>query len=152
MAVFIEQGYTTESGDFVSQKIFYFSGVNNISDRHSATNIKINSPGKSSEDSVALNLSGIQRFISFEFKLIDDGTDHSGGENIKTIDEQYNYLKNVILSGKTDVQFRININGLIVTTCLIDDLSLNPTFENPNYYKGSIQLTDGKNPLSIITS
>lgn len=155
MVIKIEKGSLNSSDQFVSaSKEFIFSGVNNLSDRHSAPNIKINAPGKNSQDSIALNLSGLQRFISFDFKIVNDGEDKSGGTEsggVRTIDEQYQYLKNTILDGSTDVQYRITINDLIVLTCLIDDLTINPTFSNPNSYNGSIQVTDGKNPLSVNT-
>jgi len=158
MVIKLEKGHLNESNVFVSDsKEFIFQGVNNITDRHSAPNIKINAPGKKSEDSIALNLSGLQRFLSFYYKLLNDGSsfDVSNGTHtstVITIDEQYDYLKNVIMDGSTDIQFRLTIGTLVIITCLIDDLSLNPTFENPNHYKGSLQVTDGKNPLSVVTT
>ena len=154
MVIKLEKGKLNGSNEFVTSKTFIFQGVNNVSDRHSAPNIKINAPGKSSEESIALNLSGLQRFIGFEFRLLNDGTsfDVSGGTEsggVITINDQYDYLKNTILSGDTGVQYQITVNDIIVTTCVIDDITLNPTFENPNYYKGSVQLTDGKNPMAV---
>ena len=150
MVIKLEKGNLDQNNNFVpSGEFFIFSGVNNLSDRHSASNIKINAPGKGSSESVALNLSGLQRFVSFDFKLIDDGTDKSNGLNKITIDDQYDYLKNSFFSGNTDSQYRLSVGTLIVIKCLIDDLTINPTFENPNYYKGSIQVVEANNPFSV---
>jgi len=155
MVIKIEKGYLDSNENFVTTKTFIFSGVDNVSDRHSSPNIKISAPGKSAEDSVAFNLSGLQRFISFDFRLINDGTDKSDGTNttqVVTIDEQFTYLKDIFLDPSSDVQYRITINNLITQLCMIDDITINLTFNNPNYYKGSIQLSIGSNPLSINTS
>ena len=59
------------------------------------------------------------------------------------------FMKNTFISGKADIQYRITINTLVIITCMIDDLTITPTFSNPNFYRGSIQLGEGKNALSI---
>ena len=150
----IKRGTLDGSGNFVATGglSFKFTAADNLTDRHTAPNVTINAPGQGSEETTAFNLSGLQRFVGFDFKLQDTNEDKSLGTNaspVITIDEQYTYLKNTFLSGASDIQFQMSIGTLIVINCLIDDLPLNPTFSNPNYYKGSIQLSEGKNALSI---
>ena len=150
----IKKGSLDSNGDFVATGglTFIFSGVDNFNDRHSSPNITINAPGQGSEETSNFNLGGLQRFISFDFQLINDGTDKADGTHtsaVTTIDEQYAYLKDTFLSGASDIQYQISWGTLVVVNCLIDDLPLNPTFNKPNFYKGSIQLSEGKNSLSI---
>ena len=154
MVIKLQRGSLDSNGDFVATGglTFVFSGVDNVTDRHSAPNTTINSPGQGSEETSTFNLGGLQRFVGFEFKLVNDGSDKSDGTNaspVITIDEQYTYLKNTFLSGKSDIQYQLTLNALLVINSMIDDLSINPTFSNPNHYRGSIQVSEGKNALSI---
>ena len=150
----IKRGTLDSSGNFVSAGglTFKFTGANNVTDRHSAPNTTINAPGQGSGETTTFNLGGLQRFFGFDFALINDGTDKSDGTHtstVITIDQQYDYLKNTFLSGGTGVQYQISWGTLVVINCMIDDLTLTPRFENPNQYKGSIQVSEGKNALSI---
>ena len=150
----LKRGTLDGSGNFVPTGglSFKFTATDAMTDRHSAPNTTINAPGQGSEETTTFNLGGLQRFVGFDFKLQNTGEDKSLGTNaseVITIDEQYDYLKNTFLSGDTDIQYQMSIGTLVVINCMIDDLSINPTFSNPTFYKGSIQISEGKNALSI---
>lgn len=154
MDIKIKRGKLDSNGNFdpVGGLTYIFSGVDNLPDRHSASNTNINAPGQGSAETTSFNLSGLQRFVSFDFKIMDSAIDTSEGTNtteVKTIDEQYKYLKNVFLSGETNIQYQLSIGDLVVINCNIDDLTINLTFNSPNKYNSSIQVSEGKNALSI---
>ena len=129
---------------------FTFSLVNNVVDRDTTANIDISAPGQKAESTTVINLSGLKRFISFDFKLVNDGNDKSNGSNIITVDQQYDYLKNTVLTGKTDEEYTLVVNTRINVTGLLIDNSLRQTFENNvSYVEGSIQIQVGKNPFKV---
>ena len=140
-----------------SGKKYTFEGVKNITKRAVATNITINSPGQGSDENYALNLNGIQQQVSFSFSLHerdDDSADGTHSSQVKTPDEQWEYLDNDLMTGSFEEEYTLvwNPSGskvLINMKGLIDDLSLSATDDQPTTYDGSLSITKGKNPYNV---
>ncbi len=138
MAITISNGTNT----------YTFSGVNNVSDSHQSPNVSINGANQGSASTQLYNVMGLTRDFSFDFQIINDGTDHSNGSSKVTIDQQYDYLKNTVLNGEFATEYTLTIGSLITVTGLIEELTINLTFNNPNFYKGTIRIKEGSNPLA----
>jgi len=138
MAITISNGTNT----------YTFSGVNNVSDSHQSPNVSINGANQGSAQTQLYNVMGLTRDFSFDFQIINDGTDHSNGASKVTIDEQYLYLKDTLLSGAFATQYTLTIGSLLTVKGLIEELSIQITFNNPNFYRGTIRIKQGANPLA----
>ena len=54
------------------------------------------------------------------------------------------------MTGKTDEEYLININGLVIVRGLLNDLTVTQAFvNNVSYYQGSLQLVVGSNPFKV---
>lgn len=161
MVIKIERGKLNSSEtdivrDGVTNIEYQFSGVDNMELRTTTPNVNLQAGGQDSKDAIGFSMSGKQGFVTFSFKIIDDGTDKSNGTSGRdntslgctTIDEQLKFLRS-FHTGAIDRQYYLDVNGIITGLYMIEDLTITPTFNKPNYYQATIQLSEAKNLLSI---
>lgn len=134
-----------------------FAWANNVVDNVSINNISFNIPGGASADNFIANFGGFKRLITIDFVLQNDGTDKSiDGDNIITLSQQWDYLLDTIIQGKSgsgayfDVLYSLTIyrdgSPNKSYTGGIDDISLigNPATSG-TLINGSLTLMVGTN-------
>lgn len=103
-------------------------------------------PDEEAEKSIIINL-GRDRTINFPFTLRKTETDASNGDNIKTIQEKFDYLNDVIITpGLTDLYTLDLVTSVFSKTGIkgiSDSLVFNPSSDKPNTLSGSFSLSVG---------
>lgn len=133
---------------------FHWGG--NVTDVISLNSVTIPIPGETSENNVVTNIGGLKRLITFDFRLVNDGTDKSTSSDSKiTLQDQWDFLMDTVVEGSTageqhKVSYTIQIyrNGVTKTfTGILQQVQVNPSDGSP-FIEGSLTLEEGSNPLA----
>ena len=154
MAIFITRPVVgTETG---TTRKYIFQEVNNMQDRSIQNNIKFSSPNQGSDESIVFNLNGISRIVSFNFNIVDDGTDKADGTHTSTVitlQQQYDYLKQVFVTGDTGAEYTLTVefdgSTLFIVSGMINNLTPNLVFNRPNTINVTFEFEEGNNPLKV---
>lgn len=142
-----------------TSKEITFHKVSSITDNINIAAFSFASPGSSADNNIVSNLGGFNRLVSFDFELVNDGTDRSGGDTITTIDEQWDYIMDTIVqapgAGNKVSQITYNVvvqrySGTKTYTGMLEDIEISPREGDPNkILRGRLTLRiGGNNPFS----
>ena len=127
---------------------YNFSIINSINDRQSKPVNYVHVPGGAATSSVLLSMTGMERHITIDFKLVNDGTDKANGtytSTVKTLAEQKAYLQNEIQqTGYNAVaKFYGDYYDASGVTCSIEEILFLPNKRNPNQMQAIMKLAVG---------
>ena len=130
-------------------KYFYFRGVSGYKTNQKQTALSVPLISTTGANTFLFRFSGQILKISFSFALWDDGTDRSSGDNIVTIAQQIEYLRDTIFDAAYNSSWEVyDANGLIfdvggVFTGVIEDINIEPKKGANTIVNGSIVLKQG---------
>lgn len=150
-------------------KSILFHSASGVTENVTINSISFAIPGQTSDQNISLNLGGFTKLTSLNFKLVDNGTDVSEGDNIVTLKEQWDYIMGDETSGEDglvqDSSGSGNTTNLLYTlrvwftnkdgssqykyyTGTLEDISIEPV-EGESFLRGRLTLRQaGSNPLA----
>ena len=134
-----------------NSKEFLFRGVTPFEVNKTQPPISIPLVNTSSENTILFRFIGQSEFITFSFALFDDSTDVSNGTSssaITTVNEQIEYLKDIIFTDNFDVDWKLiqssffpsDVTGI---TGVISDLKISKNAGQTTVAFGSITFQRG---------
>lgn len=124
--------------------------VDNWKEKVSQQSWQMDFPESAPQDRLIMRLSGQEMNISFTSSIYDSGSDLSNGDNIKTKDEQKQYVYGT--GGDTTASiYTPNMSdtwtltvGSEQFTCVLSDVSVNKLAGNPHEYEVNWSMLVGK--------
>ena len=148
----INQSKITNNSNNKGLKFHWISTVN---DNLTVNNVSFSQVGSDASQNYVANLGGFKDLLTADFALYEDGTDKStDGDNIITLKQQRDYLKNTIIQGigagdsQGDVLYTLTmfISGTTEDTIGgIDGVQIRFSPQEANLLRGSITLIRGTN-------
>lgn len=151
MAIYITRN--TVDGETGTIRRYNFTAVNNLTDRNVINALTFQAPNQDEGGASAFNLSGKSRVISFNFEILDDGTDKSNGTHtstVTTIKEQYQYLVSTLMNPRFDTEFTLVVEleagvQLFSLSGFLSNLTPTVTFQRSTVIACQLEFTPGTN-------
>lgn len=127
---------------------FYFRGAAPVRNNKNQPVISVPLIGTDPDNTFLFRFFGQSETLSFTFAIFDDDTDVSGGtytSTVKTIEEQIEYLRDVIYGASYDTDWSLGHDRFYGTPirCVITDLNFDNAPGSANVVVGSITLQRG---------
>lgn len=108
-------------------------------------------PNTEPPQAITINL-GISRLYRVSIRLVDDGTDRSAGDGIITIDDQWEYLSETVITNKIDEEYfffwQLPQGKAFIKTVIVKSVDLPVPNSATTEYEGSLILEIADNVLS----